>query len=83
MHLRRLHRLRCSAVWVRAVSAVHVVAADVGYGQLAWSLRADDRVVVHDRTNVRELAPELIGGPVEVVVDDVVALFERMAPCSV
>ena len=32
-----------------------VVAVDVGYGQLAWSLRHDPRVTVHDRTNVREL----------------------------
>ena len=48
--------------------AREVVAVDVGYGQLAWSLRSDDRVQVHDRTNVRELTTELIGGPVDVVV---------------
>ncbi len=47
-----------------------VVAVDVGYGQLAWSLRSDERVRVHDRTNVRELTPELIGGPVDLVVGD-------------
>ena len=35
--------------------AAHVVAADVGYGQLAWSLRADPRVTVMDRVNVRTL----------------------------
>jgi 23S rRNA (cytidine1920-2'-O)/16S rRNA (cytidine1409-2'-O)-methyltransferase len=34
-----------------------VVAVDVGYGQLAWSLRSDPRVVVLDRTNVRDLRP--------------------------
>jgi 23S rRNA (cytidine1920-2'-O)/16S rRNA (cytidine1409-2'-O)-methyltransferase len=50
--------------------AAQVVAVDVGYGQLAWSLRSDDRVVVHDRTNVRELTPELVGGPVDLVVGD-------------
>ena len=50
--------------------AAQVVAVDVGYGQLAWSLQSDDRVVVHDRTNIRELTPELIGGPVDVVVGD-------------
>lgn len=50
--------------------AAQVVAVDVGYGQLAWSLRSDPRVVVHDRTNIRELTPDLIGGPVEVVVGD-------------
>jgi 23S rRNA (cytidine1920-2'-O)/16S rRNA (cytidine1409-2'-O)-methyltransferase len=38
--------------------AEHVVAADVGYGQLAWSLRTDPRVRVVDRVNVRELTPE-------------------------
>jgi 23S rRNA (cytidine1920-2'-O)/16S rRNA (cytidine1409-2'-O)-methyltransferase len=36
--------------------AAHVVAADVGYGQLAWSLRTDPRVTVLDRVNVRTLA---------------------------
>jgi 23S rRNA (cytidine1920-2'-O)/16S rRNA (cytidine1409-2'-O)-methyltransferase len=50
--------------------AREVVAVDVGYGQLAWSLRQDERVVVHDRTNIRELTPTLIGGPVDVVVGD-------------
>jgi 23S rRNA (cytidine1920-2'-O)/16S rRNA (cytidine1409-2'-O)-methyltransferase len=50
--------------------AREVVALDVGYGQLAWPVRQDPRVVVHDRTNVRDLTPELIGGPVEVVVAD-------------
>jgi 23S rRNA (cytidine1920-2'-O)/16S rRNA (cytidine1409-2'-O)-methyltransferase len=37
--------------------AAHVVAADVGYGQLAWSLRTDPRVTVMDRVNVRALEP--------------------------
>jgi 23S rRNA (cytidine1920-2'-O)/16S rRNA (cytidine1409-2'-O)-methyltransferase len=50
--------------------AREVVAVDVGYGQLVWRLRQDDRVVVHDRTNVRDLSLELIGGPVDVVVGD-------------
>jgi 23S rRNA (cytidine1920-2'-O)/16S rRNA (cytidine1409-2'-O)-methyltransferase len=45
--------------------AAHVVAADVGYGQLAWSLRTDPRVTVLDRVNVRTLdrvtpVPELV-----------------------
>ncbi|MFI1017315.1 TlyA family RNA methyltransferase [Streptomyces sp. NPDC020965] len=49
----------------------HVVAVDVGYGQLAWSLQSDDRVTVKDRTNVRELTTELLGGePVDLVVGD-------------
>jgi 23S rRNA (cytidine1920-2'-O)/16S rRNA (cytidine1409-2'-O)-methyltransferase len=50
--------------------AAEVVAVDVGYGQLAWSLRQDPRVVVHDRTNVRELTVDQVGGPVDVVVGD-------------
>jgi 23S rRNA (cytidine1920-2'-O)/16S rRNA (cytidine1409-2'-O)-methyltransferase len=50
--------------------AREVVAIDVGYGQLAWSLRSDSRVVVVERTNARELTPALIGGPVEAVVAD-------------
>lgn len=50
--------------------AVEVVAADVGYGQLAWSLRCDSRVIVVERTNARELTPEVIGGPVDLVVAD-------------
>lgn len=50
--------------------AAQVVAVDVGYGQLAWKLRSDERVVIHDRQNVRELAPEEIGGQVDLVVGD-------------
>ncbi len=50
--------------------AREVVAVDVGYGQLVWALRNDPRVRVHDRTNVREIDQELIGGPVDLVVGD-------------
>ena len=50
--------------------AREVVAVDVGYGQLAWSLRNDPRVVVLERTNVRELTADAIGGPVDLVVAD-------------
>ncbi|MGZ4471852.1 MAG: TlyA family RNA methyltransferase [Nocardioidaceae bacterium] len=50
--------------------AGHVVAVDVGYGQLAWSLQQDPRVTVHDRTNIRDLTPDLVGGTVDVVVGD-------------
>ena len=50
--------------------AREVVAVDVGYGQLAWRLRQDDRVVVHDRTNVRDLSLEVVGEPVDLVVGD-------------
>jgi 23S rRNA (cytidine1920-2'-O)/16S rRNA (cytidine1409-2'-O)-methyltransferase len=50
--------------------AREVVAVDVGYGQLAWSLRNDPRVAVLERTNVRGLTPDAIGGPVDLVVAD-------------
>lgn len=50
--------------------AATVFAVDVGYGQLAWSLRSDPRVVVLDRTNVRSLAPAALAGPVALVVAD-------------
>jgi len=50
--------------------AHEVVAVDVGYGQLAWRLRNDPRVRVHERTNVRELDPTGIGGSVELTVAD-------------
>ena len=36
-----------------------VIAVDVGYGQLAWSLQSDQRVTVLDRTNVRDLHRDL------------------------
>ena len=50
--------------------ARHVVAVDVGYGQLVWALQSDPRVTVLDRTNVRSLEPGQVGEPVELVVAD-------------
>ena len=50
--------------------AAQVVAVDVGYGQLAWKLQQDERVLVRDRVNVRELTTEVTDGPVDVVVGD-------------
>jgi 23S rRNA (cytidine1920-2'-O)/16S rRNA (cytidine1409-2'-O)-methyltransferase len=50
--------------------AREVVAVDVGYGQLLWALQNDPRVRVLDRTNVREIDVDLIGGPVDLVVGD-------------
>ena len=58
--------------------AREVVAVDVGYGQLVWALRTDDRVAVHDRTNVRALAPDDIGGPVDLVVADLSFISLRL-----
>lgn len=50
--------------------AAHVVAVDVGYGQLAWSLRTNPAVTVKERTNVRTLEVATIGEPVDLVVAD-------------
>lgn len=50
--------------------AARVVAVDVGYGQIAHSLRVDPRVVVLERTNARDLQAEAIGGPADVTVVD-------------
>ena len=58
--------------------AAEVVAVDVGYGQLAWALRSDERVRVHDRTNIRELTVELIDGPVDLVVGDLSFISLRL-----
>lgn len=50
--------------------AAHVVAVDVGYGLIAWSLRTDERVTVVERVNARALEPEQVGEPVDLVVAD-------------
>ncbi len=50
--------------------AERVYAVDVGHGQLAWSLRQDDRVVVLERTNARSLTAEDIPEPIGLVVCD-------------
>ncbi len=50
--------------------AAEVAAVDVGYGQLAWKLRNDRRVRVHDRTNLRHADPADLGAPFDVVVAD-------------
>ena len=51
--------------------AKRVYAVDVGYGQLAWKLRQDPRVIVIERTNVRHLAADTIPAPVDLVTIDV------------
>ena len=58
--------------------AAHVVAVDVGYGQLAWRLRTDERVTVHDRINVRTLTAAQLGGPVELIVADLSFISLRL-----
>ena len=47
-----------------------VVAVDVGYGQLAWSLQSDERVQVVDRTNARDLTVASVGAAIDLVVAD-------------
>ncbi len=58
--------------------AREVVAVDVGYGQLAWSIRTDERVRVRDRTNVRSLAPADIDGPADLIVADLSFISLRL-----
>jgi 23S rRNA (cytidine1920-2'-O)/16S rRNA (cytidine1409-2'-O)-methyltransferase len=50
--------------------AAEVVAVDVGYGQLIWRLQNDERVHIYDRTNVRTMSPEDVGGPAGLIVAD-------------
>jgi 23S rRNA (cytidine1920-2'-O)/16S rRNA (cytidine1409-2'-O)-methyltransferase len=50
--------------------AAKVYAVDVGTNQLAWKLRQDPRVIVHEQTNARNLDPSIIPEPVDVVVCD-------------
>src|SRR5262249_48011452 len=56
----------------------HVLAVDVGYGQLAWSLRTDDRVTVMERVNVRDLTPEMVGEPPTLIVGDLSFISLRL-----
>lgn len=58
--------------------AARVYAVDVGYGQLAWPLRNDERVTVMERTNVRTLTPDMLGGPVELTVADLSFISLRL-----
>ena len=48
-----------------------VFAIDVGYGQLDWKIRSDERVVVMERTNIRYVTPEELGEPLDLSVIDV------------
>jgi 23S rRNA (cytidine1920-2'-O)/16S rRNA (cytidine1409-2'-O)-methyltransferase len=51
--------------------AAHVIALDVAYGELAWSLRQDERVTVLERVNARAIAPRDLPYPADLVVADV------------
>jgi 23S rRNA (cytidine1920-2'-O)/16S rRNA (cytidine1409-2'-O)-methyltransferase len=58
--------------------ADHVVAVDVGYGQLVWALQQDPRVTVLDRQNIRQLRPEQVAPAPELVVADLSFISLRM-----
>jgi 23S rRNA (cytidine1920-2'-O)/16S rRNA (cytidine1409-2'-O)-methyltransferase len=86
----RVERRRCldagastggfTDVLLRA-GAAHVVAVDVGYGQIAWSLRTDDRVTVLERVNIRDLEPDQVisdGEPPGLVVADLSFISLRL-----
>jgi 23S rRNA (cytidine1920-2'-O)/16S rRNA (cytidine1409-2'-O)-methyltransferase len=67
--------------------AAQVVAVDVGYGQLAWALRADPRVTVLDRVNVRQLTPEQVAPAPGLVTADLsfislVLVLPALAACA-
>ncbi len=51
--------------------ASKIFAVDVGYGQLAWSLQSDDRVIVMDRTNIRNVKVDNLEGQVDFITADV------------
>lgn len=50
--------------------AAKVFAVDSGTNQLAWKLRQDPRVIVHERTNARYLTPEIVTEPLDIIVCD-------------
>jgi 23S rRNA (cytidine1920-2'-O)/16S rRNA (cytidine1409-2'-O)-methyltransferase len=67
--------------------AAHVVAVDVGYGQLAWPLRSDPRVTVLDRVNVRGLLPDQVAPAPDLVTADLsfislVLVIPALASCA-
>ena len=64
--------------------AAHVSAIDVGYGQLAWKLRNDQRVSVYERMNIREADAGAVGGPFDVAVADLSFIpLDRVLPALI
>jgi len=62
--------------------AQKVYAVDVGYGQLAWKLRQDSRVVVFERTNIRKLKKDDIPCPIDIATIDVSFIsLKIVVPC--
>ncbi|MGA6927221.1 MAG: TlyA family RNA methyltransferase [Desulfosarcina sp.] len=63
--------------------AARVFAVDVGYGQLAWSLRQDARVTVIERTNIRTIDPALINQPIDIAtIDTSFISLKRVIPST-
>ena len=60
--------------------AARVYAVDVGYGQLAWSLRTDARVTVMERTNARNLTPDMFPESMDMAVMDLSFISIRPHP---
>ncbi|PKM74081.1 MAG: TlyA family rRNA (cytidine-2'-O)-methyltransferase [Firmicutes bacterium HGW-Firmicutes-16] len=58
--------------------AKKVFAVDVGYGQLAWSLRCDERVINMERTNIRYVTPEMLGEKADLAVMDLSFISVRL-----
>jgi 23S rRNA (cytidine1920-2'-O)/16S rRNA (cytidine1409-2'-O)-methyltransferase len=66
-----------------AHGAAKVHAVDVGHGQLAWKLRADPRVIVHERTNARYLSRSQIADPIGALVCDASFIgLEKLLPAA-
>ncbi len=64
--------------------AARVFAVDVGYGQLAWKLQQDPRVVSMEKTNIRYLTPELLGAvPDLAVIDASFISLAKVLPATV
>ena len=64
--------------------AAHVVALDVAYGELAWSVRTDERVTVLERTNARSLTPDVLPYAPDLVVCDVSFIsLEKVLPAVI
>jgi 23S rRNA (cytidine1920-2'-O)/16S rRNA (cytidine1409-2'-O)-methyltransferase len=66
----------CDVLLRRGIAAV--IAVDVGYGQLAWPVRSDGRVTVLERTNVRDLVPEMLPFAPDLVVGDLSFISLRL-----
>jgi len=58
-----------------------IYAVDVGYGQMAWKIRQDPRVVTIERVNIRAIEPSLVPEPVDMAVIDVSFIsLEKVVP---